>query len=145
MTLTNILEGVEAALAEQWPGAPVYRNRTPKNFARPSFLLEGGPVTQEELGGSMEQFSARVRVTAFLPVDAYKNSDADALAARMSEMMALFAGGCVRIGDRCPHVTGLMGDYGFDYAEVSAALVWTDGWEAGEEYPLMRDIHLSAD
>ena len=133
MTLTNILEGVEAALAEQWPGAPVYRNRTPKNFARPSFLLEGGPVTQEELGGSMEQFSA-----------AYKNSDAAALAARMSEMMALFAGGYVRIGDRCPHVTGLMGDYGFDYAEVSAALVWTDGWEAGEEYPLMRDIHLSA-
>lgn len=143
MTLTNILEGVEAALTAQWPAAPVYQNRTPKNFTRPAFLLEGGPVSQEELGGSMEQFSARLRVTAFLPVDAYKNSDAAALAVRMSEMMALFAGGYVQIGERCPHVTALTGDYGFDYAEVSVALTWREAWEIGEDYPLMRDIHLS--
>lgn len=142
MTLQNIVEGVSAALETAWPEAPVYRNRRPKGFAAPSFLVEGGPVTQDEMGGQMEQFTAKVRVTAFLPVDAYHNADTDALSARMSEIMALFAGGWVQIGARAPHVTALTGDYGFDYAEVTASLRWHEAWSEGEEYPLMRELTI---
>lgn len=142
MTLQNIVEGVAAVLEAQWPEAPVYRNRRPKGFKAPSFLVEGGPVTQDEMGGQAEQFTAKVRVTAFLPVDAYHNSDADGLSRRMSEMMALFSGGYVQIGGRAPHVTALAGDYGFDYAEVTASLRWHETWNAGEEYPLMRELTI---
>jgi hypothetical protein len=142
MTLQDILGGVKAALEAEWPDAPVYQNRRPKGFARPSFLVEGGPVTQDEMGGQMEQFTAKVTVTAFLPTDSYHNSDAAELSRRMSEVMALFAGGYVQIGARCPRVTALTGDYGFDYAEVIATLGWNEAWQEGEEYPLMRELTI---
>ncbi|MEA4955747.1 MAG: hypothetical protein VB096_09605 [Pseudoflavonifractor sp.] len=143
MTLRDIELGVETALNGQWPDMPVYRNQRPEDFVRPSFLVKGGPVSQEEMGGAVEQFTAQVTVTAFLPVDAYNNSNADDLFRRMSEVMALFAGGYVQIGDRCPHVTVLTGDYGLDYAAVAATLRWHEAWETGEEYPLMRELKIN--
>lgn len=122
MKLRAILLGVEAAVNRQWPDAPVYKNFKPKGFQRPSFLLEGGPITAVELGGSQRRYDAQVRLTCFTPINAYSHSNTDELLETVESLMELFEGGYIQIGERAPHVLEVTGDYGLDYAEVTAKL-----------------------
>lgn len=122
MTLKEIFDGVTRTLARQWPDASVYRNYKPKDFVRPSFLLEGGPVSSVEIGGSQRRVTVQVRLTCFTKVDAYGHSNTDELLETADSLMELFYGGYIAIGDRDPHVTEVTGDYGLDYAEVTAKL-----------------------
>ncbi len=122
MTLREIMAGVDASVKAVYADRPVYWNRKPKGFVRPSFLLEGGPLTSAEMGGGQERNTAQVRLTCFTPVDAYGNSDSDDLLDTMEALRELFRGGYIQIEGRCPHVTEVSADYGLDYAEVTAKL-----------------------
>lgn len=122
MVLKEILTGVDEAVKAARPGEPVYWNRKPKDFVRPSHLLEGGPVVSTEMGGGQERVTVQVRLTSFTKVDAYGHSGTDDLLDEMEALRVLFRGGYIQIGGRAPHVTEVSGDYGLDYAEVTAKL-----------------------
>lgn len=145
MRLGEILSGVETAVKTQWPGTPVYHDYKPKDFKRPSFLLEGGPITSKELGGLQRQVTAKVRLTCFTPTDHYGHSKTEELLETAETLMELFEGGYIAIGDRCPHVTEATSDYGFDYADVVASLLLfeqTDPFRSsGGAKDLMEDFH----
>lgn len=144
MTVLNILEGVAELLKERWPepDTAYYTDLAPKGFQRPSFLVEAGPVTQTQLGGSTLGFELEVKITAFLPVDAYHNTQVGELCQRMGEVMALFSRGWFPVGDRAPHVDSVRGDYGYDYGEVTLSVSFNERWEMGESFPLCEDIHI---
>lgn len=145
MKLGDILSGIEAAVNRQWPDAPVYRDYKPKDFQRPSFLLEGGPITAKEMGGSQRKVTAQARLTCFTEVDAYGHSDTAELLETAESLMELFQGGYITIGERNPHVTEVTGDYGFDYAEVTAKLEFYEQSvskrAAGDLKALMEQFH----
>lgn len=126
LTLQEIMAGVDASHKAQWPDQPTYQNRQPKKFDRPSTLLEGGPITRKEIGGGQVQVTATVRLVAFLPVDDHGNSKAEELEETVDTLLEFFEGGYIQVGGRCPHVLEATGDFGFDYAEVTAKLEFFD-------------------
>lgn len=126
LTLQEIMAGVDASVKAQWPDQPTYQNRRPKDFKRPSILLEGGPITRKKIGGGQVQVTATVRLVAFTPVDDYTNSKPEELEETVDALMELFEGGYIQVGERCPHVLEATGDFGFDYAEVTAKLEFFD-------------------
>lgn len=147
MKLGDILNGVEAAVTRQWPDAPVYRDYKPKDFQRPSFLLEGGPITAKEMGGSQRQITAQVRLTCFTEVDAYGHSETAELLETVESLIELFQGGYISIGERNPHVIETTGDYGFDYAEMTAKLEFYEQSDfkrvADDPQALMEHFHTN--
>lgn len=122
MTLKDIFDGVTQAVDSQWPDAPIYRGYKPEGFARPSFLLEGGPVSSVEIGGRQRRVTAQVKLTCYTAVDAYGHSGTDELLETADSLMELFYGGYITIGNRDPHITEVTGDYGLDYAAVTVKL-----------------------
>lgn len=147
MKLADILAGVEQAVNRQWPDAPVYQNYKPKDFTRPSFLLEGGPISSVEMGGSQRRVTAQVHLTCFTDVDPYGHSDTAELLETMESLVELFYGGYIVIGDRSPHVTEVTGDYGLDYAEATAKLEFYEQsvskGAAGDLRALMEHVHTN--
>ncbi len=129
LTLKEILDGVDQSVTAQWEPAPLYRNQRPKEYARPSFLLEGGPIERDPtIGGGQVRVTADVRLVYFGPVDAYGNSKDAELEETMDAMMELFEDGYIHVGGRCPHVLKVSGNYGYDYAEVTAKLEFYDAY-----------------
>lgn len=145
MTPLDILEGIQARLKERWPEgeSAYYTDYVPQGFRRPSFLVEVGPVEPEETGGGMVQVKLEARITAFLPVDPYHHSHMPDLCRRMTEIMALFGRGYFPVGGRSPHVVKVRGNYGYDYAEVTLSIQYSEAWEEEEKYPLCQSIHIS--
>lgn len=148
MTPLDILEGIKTRLQTKWPELDMayYEDYAPQGFQRPSFLVECGPVTQTEAGGSTTEFTAEATITAFLPVDPYHHSDRKALCQRMAEVMALFGGGWFPVGERAPHVDSIRGDYGWDYAEVILSISFSERgyWAEDEEvYPLLESVNIN--
>lgn len=145
LTLKEVLAGVENLVKARWPDEPTYQNRQPAKFARPSTLLEGGPITRKRMGGGQVQATATVRLVAFLPVDDYGNSNAEELEERMDTLLELFEGGYIQVGGRRPHVLEATGDFGYDYAEATAKLEFFDVAETGRAAessgPYMENFH----
>lgn len=145
MTLQEILVGIKLTLEAQWPGVQVYPLRQPQKFARPAFMLEGGPITDREIGGGHMQVNAQVHLVCFTPVDAYGNSTENELLETVESLRQLFQGGYIQVGERCPHVLEITTDYGYDYVEVTAKLEFYDPSVArgsiGNDVPLMQHVH----
>lgn len=144
MTTLDVLKGVKALLKTKWPEPETayYTDYAPQGFKRPSFLVEEGPVEQVEIGGHTAAFTVEIHIVAFLPVNAYHHSHIPDLCRRRDEVMALFGRGYFPVGDRNPHIDTLKGNCGYDYAEVTASVSYTERWEDGEEYPLLESINI---
>lgn len=143
MTLLDIVDGVKTLLEKHFPGETVHLNYAPKGFERPAFLVEGGPVTVDQMGGGYVGFDVGVKITWFTAVDPYHNSQVEALMRRLAQVLALFYPGYVPIGDRRPHVDALKGDYGMDFAWLDATLHFNEPFEVGETAPLMEEVELN--
>lgn len=126
LTLREILDGVELALKDQWPTWPVYRNRRPQKFDRHSFLLQGGPIDHQNVGGGQRQVDCTVRLDYFPPVNDHGNSSPDDLEESVDALLDLFELGYVKAGDRRPHVLKATGGYGYDYVSITAVLRFHD-------------------
>lgn len=149
MRMKEILDGVASSVSRLWPDVPVYRGVKPKDIQRPSFLLEGGPVTLTQLGGRQERNTAQTRLTCFPPVDGTGGSEAEELLETMEGLLELFRGGYIQIGGRAPHVVEATGKHGPDYAEVTAKLEFYEVSNArhgsSEEKTLMEKFFTNID
>lgn len=144
MTTLDILEGIKDLLKTKWPEPKTayYTDYAPQGFTRPSFLVEAGPVEQQEVGGYNTTFTVEAHIVAFLPVNAYHHSHIPDLCQRRDEVMALFGHGYFPVGDRNPHVDTIRGDYGYDYAEVFVFISFTERWEDKDKYPLLESVNI---
>lgn len=149
MNIADALKGLKAVVEARWPGEPVYTRPCPTRFARPSSLVQCGPVTPKPYGAGIDGIELAVTVTAFVPTDDYHNSDSTELAQRLSELLGLFTQSwALPLGERMVEVVEPVGDCGLDYAEVKATLRWTEprgGLPDGETPMLMTDFHFNFD
>lgn len=143
LALNAVLEAAKGLLGERFPGEARYTNQVPKNFTRPSFLVEGGPLRMADADCGALDITAEVKITCFTPVDAYYNSDSAELIRRMTAVQELFAVGYLRVGDRALHVVGNTGEYFLDFAEVTVALQYQDDRPGAEDWPLMGEAHIN--
>lgn len=126
MENNDIMNAVKTAIENTYPGEPVYLDRLPKDFQRPSFALELQTETLTDVNIGLVRHSVTVLVTCFVSVDAYSDSSREALNSRQSGILAIFGRGVLQVGDRTPSVAAAKGTGTPDFAEVTAVFSWTD-------------------
>ena len=91
LSFSTITQAVQELVAERYPETPIYMNRVPVEFDRPSFLVELGPVEMLDASYACLELKATVVVTAFVEADDYHNSHVPDLMQRMAVVQELFA------------------------------------------------------
>ena len=142
MTQLDIMNGMIRQLKKKWPGVICYTDQVPQGFERPSFLVEVGKIVQEEAGGFDTRFTMEGKITIYLEVDLYHHSHVPSLCKREAEVMALFSHGYFPVGDRSPHVDRIQGDHGYDSAQVTLTISFSERWDGEEEYPLLQSVDI---
>lgn len=147
LDLNRILDAAEAVLKEESPDVTVYRDRTPKDFVRPSYLITLKVLTQEDASAGLLEKGVTLVITGFPPTDGYSNAKTADLLAMLALLQLLFADGLpVADGDdrRVLHVGKISGDYEADYAMVEVPLAWMDQRPSSDqEWPLMETVKLN--
>lgn len=126
MEINDILSAVEAEICKRYPGEPVYWDRLPKGFERPSFSLECTRSESVDVNIGLVRRQAAVLVTCFVEVDSYGDSSRAELNRRQDGVMAIFGAGHLAVGDRHITVSANKGEGAPDDAEVTAIFAWVD-------------------
>ena len=155
VTPNDILDTLEALVEEKFPGEPVYRERTPSGFQRPSTLIILEPFEGDaNFGTGVVELRPVFTLTTFVEVDEYHHSHLRALHRRQMVLTGLFMPGYIRVKDpadpkgkgRAPKVTGLKLAGGYDYDTVTVTFSLTlsraDFLEA-ETAPMMEHFNFN--
>jgi len=146
ITQNDVLEAVRSAVLGIYPDATVYSNLVPRDFARPSFLVETTNI--QVVGSSCGAATLRlqVHVVCFEEVDEYHNTQLEALNVRQLAVLGLFAAMYLPVCDRALDVVELTGSPGGrDWIDVTATLEWDEDlneFRALAELPNMETIHF---
>lgn len=146
MKPSDIQAALVERLKEAFPGEAVYTDLTPRDFERPSNLVELAGMELDALGTGLSavQLRWRWRLTTFCQVDQVHDSHLPELDLRAMLVMSLFGAGYVRVKDRALKVTACTADTGsYDAAEVTAVLSLTvdrSEFAPSAVYETMREL-----
>ena len=146
MEISTVMSRVKAMLEETFR-EPVYVDRIPKDFQRPSFAVELQKTEYQDMNLMLVRKTATILITCFVEVDAYYDSSREELNRRQDTVMGLFARGCLDVEDRHPAAMAGRGQGNPDFSEVTLTVTWSDdrpGYAAPEETaPLMEHAEVS--
>ena len=141
MESSAVMSRVKAMLEETFR-EPVYVDRLPKDFHRPSFAVELQKTEYQDMNLALVRKTATILITCFVEVDAYYDSSREELNRRQDTVMGLFARGCLDVEDRHPAAMAARGQGNPDFSEVALTVTWSDdrpGYTDPEETaPLME-------
>ena len=145
----DIMAALRAALEGAFPGEPVYADVTPRNFDRPSNMVELTSMTLDALsmGRAAVGIQYQYKITTFCTVDEVHDSHLPALDLRAMLILGAFADGCLRVKDRAPKVVDCVANTSFyDCAEVALTLALTldrSEFEPAEIHEIMRELETN--
>lgn len=125
METSSVVQAVKQALEGRFQ-EPVYLDRVPKEFARPSFAVELQKSEWTDLNQGLVRKTVTLLVTGFVEVDAYHDSSREKLNRRQEQVMTLFAGPGMQVEDRWPAVSANKGVGSPDFFEVQVTFSWSD-------------------
>lgn len=139
----KILDALNALLVKEWPERMCYIDFLPKDFERPSFLIERVRETREDSTRYTQQIREDFTVTCFCGVNTYKYSDQRELLETQSKLLDLLSVGKLIAGDRAVTVTASTGgsDLGEAYVDVTVTYC-EDRVEARPSYELMNEMNM---
>lgn len=143
LPFSDIVEAVKDLVKERFPKWTPYTNLAPKNYKRPSFLVQLGGVEMLDASQACLELEVGVGVLLFTEVDNYGNSKAEELIPALAAVQELFAVEGLRVGDRVLHVTGVRGEPQLDYAQVDLAFHYQDDRPAAGEWPLISEVNIN--
>ncbi len=144
----DITAAIAARLASAFPGEPVYTDLAPRDFQRPSNMVELAGLSLDPLahGQSGVGLLYQYKITTFSTVDEVHASHLPVLDLRAMLVLGAFAAGFLRVKGRAPKVQSLEADTSFfDCAVVKLTLALTlDRAEFVEQkfYELMQELAL---
>jgi len=140
------MTAIKAELAEQFPGEQIYENVTPKNFKRPSNLVELAGIRAGAIAPNVITLLFTYKVTDFVPVDDYHNSDTALLDFRTMTIVGwVFGSGFLRVGDRAPRVESIQTAHNFDFTETTVVLSCAfdrSEFQPSETLPIMEQLQM---
>ena len=141
----DILDQLKELVQEKFPGEPVYMDRTPDSFERPSTLIALGKCTgNADMAPGIVELLPVITLTTFTTVDAYHHSHMRELNNRQMILTGILLPGYIKVEDRSPKVKGLALESGYDFATVAVTFSLTldrDDFMELEQAPMME--HLS--
>lgn len=145
LTPTDITAAVVAAVGQGFPDEKVYENLAPRNFARPSNLVELTGMTLGEVSTGGVELLYTYRITDFVEVDERHNSHLPLLDLRTMLLVGLFAKGYLKAGDRALKVRRCTTAHELDFTETtvvfSLAYSRTD-FDPAAVLPMMEQLTL---
>lgn len=147
ITPSDIQAAIIARLKETFPGETIYEDLTPRNFARPSNMVQLDSISPEQCGRNIVKLLFKFRITTFTEVDEIHNSHLAVLDFRAMMIVTAFSGdGYLKVSDRAPTVISCVADTTpYDYAEVSLTISLTydrSEFNPAEVYAIMQDLAL---
>ncbi|WP_251447070.1 phage tail terminator family protein [Vermiculatibacterium agrestimuris] len=144
MELGDLMDAVEGAIKEAYPGEPVYRDLLPRDFKRPSFTLECRKVEDADANAGLIRRTAELLVTCLEKVNAYSDSSRDELNRRQDRLMGRFSLP-LRVGDRVLTPQARRGLGSPECAEVTLVFSWMEArttlsGQTPNEGPMMEHI-----
>ena len=123
---SDIMTAINIVLVSANPKHIVYPQRCPKDFKRPSFLLEYVKTSRRDKNRTTVEKTIYFRITCFIKTDDYNRSDTDLLADIQENIVQLFSGGYVTVGDRSIKVMSSTGGFDADRAYVDLQFEFFD-------------------
>ena len=146
--IPEITAAIAAQVEKAFPGEKVYTDLAPRDFERPSNMVELAGVSMDPLsyGPSGVDSLFKYKITTFSEVDEVHASHLPVLDLRAMLVLGAFAAGYVRVKDRAPKVRGAEADTSFfDCAVVTLTLALTinrSEFTEPELYELMKEFEL---
>lgn len=144
----DITSAIVDQLQAAFPGETVYTDLAPRDFQRPSNMVELAGLDFDPLSHGMSGVDVifRFKITTFSSVDEVHASHLPVLDLRAMLVMGAFGGGYIRVKDRAPKVRNVKADTSFfDCAPVELTLSLTydrADFVTPELYELMKDLEM---
>ena len=113
---TDIFLSINKLLVEAFPNFVVYVQDCPKDFKRPSFLIEFVRLSQIDVCRQSVEKTIYLTITCFNEKDKYGRSDMEKLADIQDTVLQLFLKGYVMVEDRAIKVKSSAGGMDTDMA-----------------------------
>lgn len=143
ITAMDVLDAINLLLVKKYPDRIVYVQQCPKNFARPSFYLELIRQGTESANKGLLAESMYFMLTCFTSKDEYYNSDTLELIQMQNDILKLFRGGYLGVGDREIRIEASGGgtDKGEIYIDIQVDFA-QERSEETEELLYMEDVDV---
>ncbi len=128
-------------LADVYKEYTVYVQECPKDFNRPSFLLEFVKLSQRDANRITVEKTVYFTITCFTEIDKHYRSDREKLASLQENVLQLFAKGYVAVGDRAVKVQGSNGGMETDRAYIDLQFEYFDNrTDEEDDTPLIASV-----
>lgn len=146
MTVNDIRTALCGLLGGISPTAMVYEDDLPRGFARPSYLVETIRTARRKATNSIMSVTVDMLVTCFPTVDAFDNARQEDITAMQEDVMRLFDGGYIPVGDRAPAVTVSTGGVDADAGYIDLSVEYSaPASAAAENYDLMDTVSIETE
>lgn len=135
----DIATQINSLLVGKFPERTVYRNRYPRSFDRPSFLIETVKDATDAANRKTVRCVAFFTITCFVEVDEFENSVDGELIAVQDAVMQIFRPGFIRVGDRALKVKASTGGADFDRSYVDLQLEYFDDRSDEQDNALLME------
>lgn len=140
----SALDAVNTALANKWTDRFVYVDFLPKNFQRPSFLLEQVATRTTPLTRHTVERTVQLTIVCFVAVNDYNQQSQITLLSLQAEVISLFDCGYVMDGERALTVSASSGGSDLGVAFVDLTVTYTDDkTETTATYQKMQKININ--
>lgn len=142
----DLMAALEGKLTAQFPAEPVYKNLVERNFKRPSNLVELSSIEVADIGLHSMDLRYLYKITDFIEVNDYHNSDTQLLDFRTLMIVGgVFGAGYLTVGGKTVNVEKVTTNHNFDFSVVTAALrvrVNPEEFRPEITLPLMEQLQL---
>lgn len=137
----KIMDAINGLLVEKYPNHTVYIDPCPKQFERPSFLIEIITVDQEAVNRRTIQETVYITITCFDETDDYKHSDTTNLLTVQQGVLDIFRSGYILVDGRAVKVKASSGGRDFDKAFVDVQVEYfEDRSDTADTTPLINEV-----
>ncbi len=146
--ISDITAAIAAQVAKSFPGEKIYTDLAPRDFERPSNMVELAGIGMDPLsyGPGGVDFLFKYKISTFSKVDEVHASHLPVLDLRAMLVLGAFGSGFIRVKDRAPKVRSAEADTSFfDFALVTLTLALTMNradFTEPELYALMKEFEL---
>lgn len=139
--INDIFDSINRLIIAPFPTDTIYIQRCPKDFDRPSFLLEYIKTTKTDINRTTVEKIAYFTITRFVEKDDYYRSNPFLLAEQQETIVDLFNIGYVTVGDRAIKVKSSTGGIDADRAYIDLQFEYFDNrTDAEDTTPLITSV-----
>lgn len=135
---------INRLLVEKYPEHTVYMDVCPKDFDRPSFLIELITIRQSPVNKGTIREIVYFGIAYFDETDEYLNSSTENLLTVQQNILNLFKSGYIKVDDRAIAVKASLGGRNLDRAYIDLQFEYFDNrLDEEDTEPKIKDVYIN--